>query len=176
MDESSYDKRIRFRRTSWSPLGVSLVQVAQFQREKRYQILPAYTQDRVIYARVFQGSTDSIVFEDFIEQLLPLYGRWPEPKSVLVMDNTSFHHTERITQIYYNARVKLIYLPLYSLDLNPIKEFFAKLKAFIKRNWQVYEANPPQGFNSFLEWYIDVVGEKEQSAKGHFRYVGLTVT
>jgi transposase len=85
-------------------------------------------------SRVFQGSTDSAVFEDFLKQLLPLCGKWLEPKSVLVMDNASFHHTERITQMCYDARVKLVYLPLYSLDLNPIKEFFAELKAFIKRN------------------------------------------
>jgi transposase len=31
--------------------------------------------------------------------------------------------------------VKLVYLPPYSPDLNQIEEFFAELKAFIKRNW-----------------------------------------
>jgi transposase len=84
---------------------------------------------------------DGAVFEDFIEQLLPLCGKWLEPKLVLVMDNASFHHTERITQMCYDAGVKLLYLPLYSLDLNPIEEFFAELKAFIKRNWHIYEGN-----------------------------------
>jgi hypothetical protein len=52
-------------------------------------------------------------------------GTWPEPKSVLVMDNASFHHTERIKQMYYDASVKLVYLPPYSLNFNLIKEFFA---------------------------------------------------
>lgn len=94
-----------------------------------------------MYARVFRGSTDSTVFEDYIEELLPLCGRWPEPKSVLIMDNASFHYIERIKQMCYEAGVKLVYLPPYSPDLNPIKEFFAELKAFIRRNWQVYEVN-----------------------------------
>ncbi|CCD51182.1 hypothetical protein BofuT4_P085440.1 [Botrytis cinerea T4] len=94
VDESGCDKRIGFGRTGWSPVGVTPVRIAQFQREQRYRILPAYTQDGVILARVFQGFTDSTLFEDFIEQLLPLCGRWPEPNSVLVMDNASFHHTE----------------------------------------------------------------------------------
>jgi transposase len=49
-----------------------------------------------------------------------------------------------------DAGVKLVYLPPYSLDLNPIEEFFTELKAFIKRNWQIYEANPSQGFEHFL--------------------------
>ena len=175
VDESGCNKRVGFRRTGWSPLGVTPVQIAEFQREKRFQILPAYTQDGILLARVFQGSADSKVFEDFIEQLLPLCGRWPEPKSVLVMDNASFHHTDRIAQMCNNAGVKLVYLPLYSPDFNPIKEFFAELKAFIKRNWHVYEANLNQGFGHFLEWCINVVGEKDQSAKGHFRHAGMTV-
>ena len=175
VDESGCDKRIGFRRTGWSPLGVTPTQVTQFQREQRHQILPAYAQDGVILARVFQGSTDSTVFEDFIEQLLPLCGKWPEPKSVLVMDNASFHHTERIEQMCYDAGVKLMYLPPYSPDLNPIEEFFAELKAFVKRNWQNYENNPEQGFGAFLEWCVDVVGGKEHSAKGHFRHAGLTI-
>jgi len=40
------------------------------------------------------------------------------------------------------AGVKLLYLSPYSPDLNPIEEFFAELKAFIRRNWQTYEENP----------------------------------
>ena len=88
----------------------------------------------MLSASVFQGSTDGTVFEDFIEQLLPLCGKWPEPKSVLVMDNASFHHTKRIKRMCHDAGVKLVYLPLYSPDFNPIEEFFAKLKAFIKRS------------------------------------------
>jgi transposase len=129
--------------------------------------------DGVIFSQIFQGTTDGEVFERFIEQLLPLCGRWPEPKSVLVIDNVSFHYTEYIRQMCADARVKLVYLPPYSLDLNPIEEFFAELKAFIKRNWQVYEASLAQGFDHFLQWCIDVVGERERSAQGHFRYTGL---
>jgi transposase len=154
---------------------VTPIQISQFQREQRYQILPAYTQDGIILVRVFQGSTDSTVFEDFIEQPLSLCRKWPEPKSVLVMDNASFHHTKQIEQMCHDAGVKLVYLPPYSLDLNPIEEFFAELKAFIKRYWHIYEGNPKQGFDAFLEWCIDVVGGNKNSARGHFRHAGLNI-
>jgi len=89
VDESGCDKRIGFRRNGWSPIGTTPIQIARFQREQRYQILPACTIDGVIFSQIFQGTTDSEVFEDFIEQLLPLCGRWPEPQSVLVMDKLS---------------------------------------------------------------------------------------
>jgi transposase len=175
IDESGCDKRIGFRRTGWSPHGVAPVQVAKFHRDQRYQILPAYTQNGVLFSRVFQGSTDSEVFEDYIEQLLPHCGRWPEPESVLVMDNASFHRTEGVEEMCYEAGVKLLYLPPYSPDLNPIEEFFAELKAFIKKSWHAFEDAPEQGFDMFLEWCVDVVGGKQDSARGHFRHAGITV-
>ncbi len=102
-------------------------------------------------ARVFQGSTDTAIFKDFIEQLLHHCGRWPEPKFVLIMDNASFYYSTRIEQLCSEAGVKLLYLPPYSPDLNPIKEFFAELKMFIKRNWQHYTDDPGQDFKAFLE-------------------------
>jgi transposase len=154
---------------------VTPIQIARFQQELRYQVLPVYTQDGVILARVFQGSTDSTAFESFIEQLLPFMGIWPEPQSVLVMDNASFHHTERIEQMCRDAGVKLVFLPPYSPDFNPIEEFFAELKAFIKRHWGIYEEKPQQGFDNFLEWCIDEVGRKKSSARGHFRHAGINI-
>lgn len=52
----------------------------------------------------------------------------PSRKSVLVMDNASFHHPERIEQLCSSKGVKLVYLPPYSPDLNPIEEFFVKVE------------------------------------------------
>jgi transposase len=174
VDESGCDKRVGFRRTGWAPLGVTPAQVSQFYRGQRYQILPAYAQDGVILSRVFQGSTNASLFEDFIAQLLEHCSRWPDPKSMLVMNNASFHHSERIEQMCIDAGVKLVYLPPYSPDLNPIEEFFAELKGFI-RNWQHYMEHSDEGFDSFLGWCIDIVGAREQSAKGHFRHAGLVI-
>lgn len=115
------------------------------------------------------------MFEDFIEQLLQHCGKWPVPKSVLVMDNASFHHTEKIKDMFLNAGVKLVYLPTYSPDLNPIEEFFFELKAYIKKNWGVYEDEPGQGFDNFLEGCVDIIDAKERSAEGHFRRAGMTI-
>jgi len=174
IDESGCDKRVGFRRTGWSPLGIAPVQTEKFHRGQRHHILPAYTQDGIMLARVYQGSTDGEVFEDFLEELLQWCGRWPQPKSVLVMDNASFHRTARVEELCADAGVILMYLPPYSPDLNPIEEFFAELKAFIRRNWKVQQSNP-QEFESFLEWCVEVVGGRGSSAKGHFRHSGVMV-
>ena len=89
------------------------VQTSQFQQGQRYQILLAYSQDGIVLSRVFQGSTDASIFEDFIKQLLQHCGRWPEPKSVLVMDNASFHHSERVKELCSDAGVKLVYPTIF---------------------------------------------------------------
>jgi transposase len=175
VDESACDKRVGFRRTAWSPRGVTPVQVTRFHRGQRYQILPAYTQDGILLARVFQDATDSEIFEDFIQQLLNHCGRWPEPKSVLIMDNASFHRTDKIKQMCANAGVKLVYLPPYSCDLNPIEEFFAQLKARVRRKWRAWEANPEVDFEEFLEECLNEVGSDAVGARGHFRNAGVVI-
>ena len=175
VDESGCDKRIGIRRTGWSPRGITPVQVTKFHRGQRYHILPTYAQDGIILSRIFQGSTDASVFEDFIEELLHHCGRYPAAKSILVMDNASFHRSQRVKEMCLQRGVQLIYLPPYSPDLNPIEEFFAELKAFIRQNWQSYEDHPNQGFDSFLQWCVDIVGAKKQNAEGHFRNAGLRI-
>lgn len=70
VDESGCDGRAGYRRWGWSPRGSSPVQVTKFGRGKRWHILPAYAQDGIVLRRVYQGSTDSDCFEDFIAQLL----------------------------------------------------------------------------------------------------------
>lgn len=132
IDESGADRRTGRRDKGWAPSGVTPIEVGRFNREQRYQILAAYAQDGIELARVYPGSTDAAMFKDFIEQLLRGCGQWPQPKSVLVMDNASFHRSEEMEQMCAEAGVELVYLPPYSPDFNPIEEFFAELKNFIK--------------------------------------------
>ena len=105
VDESGCDKRVGFRRAGWSPRETAPVQVAHFQRGDRYQILPAYAQDGIVFAQVFQGSTDAIVFEHFIRELLPYCGRFPAPKSFLIMDNATIHHSDVVKTLCHRLEL-----------------------------------------------------------------------
>jgi hypothetical protein len=134
--------------------------------------LPAYSEDSIILSRIFWGSTDALPFEVSIEEQLQHCGKWPKPRSVLVMDNASFHHSDRIEQLCLDAGVKLIYLTPYLPELNPIEGFFSELKSFIRRHWGYYQDNPEQGFHIFLEWCVERVA---QNTMGHFRNAGVHV-
>lgn len=54
-------------------------------------MLPAYTVDGVIHCEVYEENKDVHVVEGFLERLLPFWGRYPQPRSVIFMDNASFH-------------------------------------------------------------------------------------
>lgn len=90
------------------------------------------------------------------------------------MDNASFHHSVKVKKMCQDAGVRLIYLPAYSPDLNPIEEFFADPKARIKREWVAYNGISDQDFCAFLEWCVEIVGKDRESAKAHFRHAGYT--
>jgi hypothetical protein len=72
IDETRLDRGIGMRRKGWAPRGKRPRQIKRFHRGRRLQILPAYTQDGVIHFRAYEGSTDTRIFEDFIEELLPI--------------------------------------------------------------------------------------------------------
>ena len=49
------------------------------------------------------------------------------------MDNLPAHKVEGVRQLIEAANARLIYLPPYSPDLNPIELAFAKLKALLRK-------------------------------------------
>ena len=151
LDESGLDKSIGNHTKGWAPRGKRPRQVKRFHRGQRYQILPAYTQDGIIHFRVYKGSTDTEIFENFIEELLPYCGSWPKKYSVLVMDNASIHRSDKIQQMCDDAGVILLYLPPYSPDLNPIEEMFGELKTYIKQVWDEHIGFVKADFLGFLE-------------------------
>lgn len=175
VDESGCDKRIGARRYGWAPRGVTPAKIAPFHRGRRYQILAAYGQDGIVHARVVQDNVDAAFFVDFVEQLLMHCNPFPGRNSVLILDNASFHRTDAVQQVCARAGVKVVFLAPYSPDQNPIEEFFAELKAFTKKHWAAFEQSPELRFESFLEWCIDEVGTRKESARGHFRHAGVSI-
>ena len=51
---------------------------------------------------------------------------------VVVMDNATFHKSQKTRRLIEEAGCKLIFLPRYSPDLNPIEKFWANMKRWIK--------------------------------------------
>lgn len=175
IDESGADKKDGFRRYGRAPRGRVARQVTRLQRGPRYQILAAYCYDGILHSNVSQGTTDSAKFEDFIADLLLRCETYPQPKSVLVMDNASIHHSASLERLCAAAGVKLIFLAPYSPDLNPIELFFGRLKKFIQRHWIEHEDTRYSDFGGFLQWCVDRVGQDWESARNEFKHAGILI-
>jgi transposase len=89
---------------------------------------------------------------------LPYCSRWPAPESVLIIDNTSFHRSDKIEQICDDTGVVLLYLPPYLPDFNPIEEMFGELKTYIRQAWDKHIGFVRADFIGFLEECVTVVG------------------
>jgi transposase len=67
------------------------------------------------------------LFEGWLEQVFVPELKNPE-KSVLFLDNASFHRKNAIYDIAEDYSFKVIFLPKYSPDLNPIEKLWANIK------------------------------------------------
>jgi transposase len=79
---------------------------------------------------VLDGPMDGECFLAYVEQILsPTL--WPG--DVVVMDNLPAHHVKGVRSAIERAGAKLLYLPPYSPDFNPIEQAFSKLKALLRK-------------------------------------------
>lgn len=69
-------------------------------------------------------------FKEYVEHVLVPTLR---QEDIIVMDNLSCHKVADIEQMISMVRTRIIYLPPYSLDMNPIEKMWSKLKAFLRK-------------------------------------------
>jgi transposase len=56
-----------------------------------------------------------------------------KPGDLVVMDNLGSHKSKAVRNAIRSAGAHLFFLPPYSPDLNPIEQFFAKLKTLLRK-------------------------------------------
>lgn len=69
------------------------------------------------------------LFNAWVEQFLAPQLR---PGQVVVMDNASFHKSAKTRELIEAVGCRVLFLPPYSPDLNPIEQFWANMKRWIK--------------------------------------------
>ena len=79
---------------------------------------------------MFDGPINSESFLHYVEQFLVPTLR---PGDLVVMDNLGSHKGEAVRLAIRAAGARLVFLPAYSPDLNPIEQVFAKLKHFLRK-------------------------------------------
>lgn len=96
----------------------------------RTNVIGALLGHALLTLSMFESTINTNIYTAWVKQdLLP---KLP-PKSVVVMDNATFHKGSDMKQAIQDAGHTLLYLPPYSPDLNPIEKKWAQAKALRRR-------------------------------------------
>jgi transposase len=118
------------RRYGRSPSEQRLVAAVPHGHWKTTTFLAGLRQTGIVAPLVLDGPMTGTAFRAYVEQfLVPAL----EPGDVVVLDNLAAHKVDGIRQAIAAAGASILYLPPYSPDLNPIEQFFAKLKALLRK-------------------------------------------
>jgi transposase len=115
---------------AWAPRGQRAFGSVPRNYGKNTTLLASLSLDGMGAAMILEGSTDTLVFEQYIEQVL---APSLQPSQIVVMDNLSAHTGPTVRQAIEAKGCQLRFLPAYSPDLSPIEGAFSKLKAFLRR-------------------------------------------
>ena len=80
---------------------------------------------------------DTCMFCDYVEWCLLPYVmpfNCTNPRSVVVMNNASIHHVEKVVALIEDVGAVVVYLPPYFPDIMPIEVCFSKVKAYLRAN------------------------------------------
>jgi transposase len=117
------------RRYGRCPIGQRLLCKEPFGHWKTTTFTAALRCDGITAPLVLDGPMNGETFLVYVEQVLV-----PTLKEddIVIMDNLPSHKVTGIRAAIENAKAKLLYLPPYSPDLNPIEQVFSKLKTLLR--------------------------------------------
>lgn len=124
LDETGMDQFL-YREHARAPRGEKAYGIISGKKYKRVSVVAGECCGRIIAPLEYSGTTDGVLFEYWFENRLL---KEVPAKSVIVMDNATFHRKEVLRSLAAKAGCSVLFLPPYSPDLNPIEMFWAWLK------------------------------------------------
>jgi transposase len=129
IDETSASTNMT-RRYGRAPQGERLVCKVPHGHWKTTTFVAALRHDRVTAPLVLDGPMNGESFKAYVEQVL---APTLKPGDIVFMDNVSLHKVVGVAEAIEARGASIHYLPAYSPDLNPIEQFFAKLKSILRK-------------------------------------------
>jgi len=145
VDEMGMDQFL-YREYGWSLRGKPLLGKVSGRKFKRVGIVGAKVGKSIVAPLQYDGTMDSHLFEAWFEtRLLPSLAK----NMVVVMDNASFHRKRKLYPLAQQAGVRLVFLPPYSPELNPIEQFWAWLKRHLRKILPLYASFDEAIYSAF---------------------------
>lgn len=150
--------------TVFFPTGQRARNVRLYCRGKRVSAIAAMAIHGLVDVYCSNGSVDGDTFCEFLERsllpkLMPFNGI--NPRSVVVMDNASIHHTRDAIELIQSVGSLVHFLPPYSPDLNPVEELFSKVKYSLKENDSVIQTVPESAIMDIVQAAFSTITDSD---------------
>ena len=124
IDESGINKYL-YRQYGRAQQGEEVYGAISGRRYHRESFIAAQNKSSILAPFCYTGSCNTTLFNTWLKKVLI-----PEltPGQVVILDNASFHKSKKSIELIENAGCKVLFLPPYSPDLNPIENFWANFK------------------------------------------------
>ena len=114
----------------WCERGARLRAKAPFCRWRTMTFIAALRCDRIDAPCLFDGPINGERFHAYVEQfLVPTL----KPGDIVILDNLGSHKGRAVRKAIRDVGARLVFLPKYSPDLNPIEQVFAKFKTLLRK-------------------------------------------
>ena len=145
VDETGSDRRNSMRKYGYALRGMTPTTHRHLHRGTRINAIAGIATSGLVALHLVTTTVTGEAFLDFamgslIQNMHPFNGT--NPRSIVVMDNASVHHTHAVISLFQSVGTLLLFLPVYSPDLNPIEETFSYIKGYLRKHDTLLQVIP----------------------------------
>jgi transposase len=150
----------------WAPRGMRSRGSVPRNYGKNLSVCAALSLDGITAAMTIDGAIDGPAFDQYVERILvPTL----KPRQIVILDNLAVHHQAHVRQAIEAAGARVLFLPSYSPDFNPIEMVISKVKNSLRR----VGATTRENLEAALPTALDTVTPDQ--ALNCFRHCGYSV-
>ncbi len=112
-----------------SPIGKRAAMLEPFNHGQNISSIGAMGLRGVCAPLMIEGAVNTEVFDLYVEHMLVPVLRVGD---IVLLDNVKFHYSKRAISLIEAAGAKVVHIPAYSPDVNPIEHCIAKLKETLR--------------------------------------------
>ncbi|MEL6748461.1 MAG: IS630 family transposase [Pseudomonadota bacterium] len=128
--DETWTKTNMLTQRGWAPRGTRLPGRTPHGHWKTFTFLAGLRTTGVTAPCLVDGPINGALFRAYVRKfLVPTLA----PGDVVILDNLGSHKSQAVHDAVASAGAKLLFLPPYSPDLNPIEMLFSKMKAMLRR-------------------------------------------
>ena len=150
----------------WGPVEQRVVDAAPHGHWQTTTFVTALRLQGLFAPMVVDGALNGELFLKYVRQELA-----PQlcPGDILVLDNLQTHKVRGVLDAISAREARLLYLPPYSPDLNPIEQAFSKVKNELRRRRLRTVDDLWNAFGESLDWITP------DEAANYFQHAGYAI-